>query len=88
MNYINKSNKITISLRCFVQAQQTQANNTALSAPCVSFEKREYVTTEGETVKLIADIVSEPKPTVVWENKSKRDVAKSKSRFTYVFKLN
>ena len=39
-------------------------------------------------MKLIADIVSEPKPTVVWENKSKRDVAKSKSRFTYVFTLN
>ena len=44
--------------------------------------------TEGETVEITADLVSEPKPTVVWEHKQKKDIAK-KNRFTYdiLFKI-
>eukprot|EP00116_Pleurobrachia_bachei_P002419 sb/3462681/ len=55
--------------------------NNKHKPPCVSFPVREFVAYEGESVTISADIVSEPKPQVIWENKSKKDLAK-KNRFT------
>ena len=53
-----------------------------ISAPSVSFEQREFVANEGETIDITADLVSDPKPTVSWESKKEKNIAKKTDRFS------
>ena len=53
-----------------------------ISAPSVSFEQREVVANEGETIDITADLVSDPKPTVSWESKKEKNIAKKTDRFS------